>query len=212
MSESNQAWVDDEAPRTRRRGRGLLALLALLAFAGAATGGAFAVRSESVAYRSTTLLTIDQPLVVAATRDAGPIEKLSRLRLQYVGLLRTDTLAVPIGEQVGLSAKTVSSRLTAQALPDSLLLSVSATGPDADAAQRLASASAEQLVTYARTSQEQYAIPSGQRVLLEVATPAGPGRADTRSDRTVISVAGFLGLAAAGLVLAVGSLVRRREP
>lgn len=206
--------LDDTTAPTRGSGAAravVVAVLTVLAFAGAATGGVLIARSQNAKYRSTSLLAIDQPLVIASTRDAGPVEKLSRLRLQYAGLLRTDALAVPIANQVGLTPVTVSQRITATAVPDSLLIAVSAIGSTPDAAKRLAAAAAQELVNYAQRSQDQYSIPAAQQVVLGIATPARDGGAITRSTRTVVTVAGFLGLAAAGLVLALASLVRRRS-
>lgn len=198
---------------TGRVGKGtvVVAVLAVLAFTGFATAGALVVGRQTQRYSSTALLAIDQPLLVAGSRDAGPVEKLSRLRLQYAGLMRTDTVAVPVGEEVGLASAVVASRLSATAVPNSLLIAVTASGPTAEAARRLAGAAAVQLVSYAQLSQDRYSIPSGQQIVLTVVSEARDGAAVRRSDRTVATVAAFLGLVGAALVLAIASLVRRRD-
>lgn len=193
------------------RGTAVVVVLAVVAFVVAGVAGALVDRGRSSTFRSAALLSIDQPLVIAATRDAGPVEKLSRLRLQYAGLLRTDALAVPIAEQVGSTPGAVSGRLSAFPVPNSLLVEVAATGPDAGSAQRLATAAANALVGYAEKTQTTFKVPTEQMVVLQVVTEPRPGSEVRRGNREVVTVGVFLGLAAAALVLGVASLVRRRR-
>lgn len=205
-------WPDDRATRRRPVRFGALAIaLALIAFVAVGGAGALIVRKSALTYRSTTVLTIDQPAVIAGSRDAGPIMKLSELRLQYSELLTTAVLDDAIATEAGVSAGYVASHVSAAADPSSLLIVVRADSSSSRRAARLATAAADQLVNYAKSSQNVYGIPASQQVVLNVVTPATPGARLTRSLRTVATLGLFLGLVAAGLVLALATLVRRRR-
>jgi capsular polysaccharide biosynthesis protein len=193
------------------RPRAVVYAFAVLAFVALAGAGAAVTRNNTLSYRSQTVLTINQPLLVASSRDAGPINKLSELRLQYSELLTTQVLATPIAQQVGISPGQAAQEVTAVNTPDSLLIVVTATTPTKARSTALASAAADQLVSYAQSSQAEFGVPTAQRVVLTVVTPAGTAARVSRGTRTVITVALFLGVVGAAAVFAIAAIVRRRR-
>ena len=200
------------AHRTRpMQGNLVTVLTAAVTFVALAGAGAAVVRNNALAYRSSSVLTIDQPQLIAASRDAGPILKLVNLRTQYAELLTTSALAAPIAAQVGASEAWVAQHVTAVAAPNSLLIDVQADAPTAERAVALSRAATGALVTYAQTSQTKYHVPANERIILSVATPAARASRITRSLRTAVTVGVFLGALGAAVVVAAASIVTRRR-
>ena len=184
----------------------LVLLLAALGFVlGAALSGLVA-RSAAPTWQSTAILDIDQPRVVAAATDPAVLDKLSRLRFKYVGLVGTDRVAGPVAQALDEDVAEVRPRLSAVAVPQDLLIRALGTGSTAGEARRTADALAEALVQLVAKEQADDGIPPPQRVevrLVDVAAGAeqiGPSRAST-------GLATLLGgLLVAGAVLAYGAV------
>ncbi|MCU1485222.1 MAG: hypothetical protein JWN67_1968 [Actinomycetia bacterium] len=182
---------------------------------GALVGGllAVAVGRRHETYESRAVLAIDQPLAIAASGSGGIVEKLSRLRGKYAGLVRTDVIAEPVAEHTGQSVGAVRGSLLAAADDTSLLLVVGARTPDPARSKRLASAAADEVVAYAAAEQERYSIPKAQQFTFQVVVPAGNAASVTPQRSRQLRV-GFLGLlVGAGLVYATLELLateRRR--
>lgn len=184
-------------------------LIAAIAFVvGAALAGLVA-RSAAPTWQSTAVLDIDQPRVVAAATDSAVLDKLSRLRFKYTGLVGTDRVAVPVATALGEDVEQVRPRLSATAVPQDLLIRVSGTGETPEQAGRTADALATTLVALVTSEQEDDGVPAQERVqvqVVDVAAPAvqvGPGRARTAA----VSLLG--GLLALGVALAVQATRRR---
>lgn len=202
-----RAWRELLHPRPVTVGLALVAL-----FLAGGVGAALAGTSSS-AFASTTVLVIDQPLVVAAATDPGPVDKLNRLRLQYAALLQTAVVADVIAERTGKSAAEVSASVSARGTPTSLLIVIEARDPMRDGAVGLATASADALIDFAQNSQAAAGVPTAQRVELSVVTPARGATEITRGPRALAAVALAVGLVAAAAVYVLVSLlgaVRRR--
>jgi capsular polysaccharide biosynthesis protein len=206
--------VEQTAAPASRRGMlsptGLTVGLALLALLVCGAAGAAIARSGEVSYGSNTVLSIDQPRVVAEARDVGPLEKLNRLRLQYAALLRTAVVADRIAEETGLSPAEVSRSVQAAPQLNSLLIVITASAAEADTARELAEASAEALIDFSEQSQAGSGIPEEQRVELSVVSPPTPAFPLTRGLREVATVAVFLGLVGAATVYVLASLLSPR--
>ncbi|MGZ6791328.1 MAG: hypothetical protein ACXVGH_00115 [Mycobacteriales bacterium] len=181
----------------------LVAVLAAVLAAGAA--GVAAHRSPG-SQTSTALLSLDEPRAVAAAGDAGVLEKLSRIRLKYLGLVGTDRLAVPVASVLGVPVSQVRGRLSATASPADLLLRVSCSGP---AARRCAQALATSLVAYVSSEQVTNGIPADQRLEAAVVQDAGPALAPASSRTRTLGLALVAGALAAAAVLAVAARPRR---
>jgi hypothetical protein len=173
---------------------------------GALVGGllAVAVGRRQETYESRATLAIDQPLAIAASASAGVVEKLSRLRGKYAGLVRTDVIAGLVAERIGQPVGTVRGSLSASADDTSLLLAVAARSTSPTTAHALAAAAAEEVVGYADAEQARYGIPKAQRFLFEVVVPAGSAASVTPQRSRQLRV-GFLGLVV-GALLAYGVL------
>lgn len=191
--------------------RPIVFLCAALAFVlGAAVAGAVTA-SAAPTWRSTAILDIDQPLAVAASDNAAVIDKLSRLRFKYVGLLGTERLARPVADELDEDVKAVRDRLGATADPRDLLLRVTGTADDPQRARRTADVAARVLVDFVRKEQVTDDVPELQRVVLAVVDVAGSAEriGPTRAQILVSAVLG--GGLLAGAVLLVGAVSGLRD-
>lgn len=194
---------------TLRRLGPLALLVAAIAFlVGGAAGGLLA-RGAAPTWQSTAVLDIDQPRVVAAATDPAVLDKLSRLRFKYVGLVGTDRVAAPVAKALGEDVAEVRDRLSATAVPQDLLIRVLGTGDSEEQATRTADTLAKAVVALVVREQADDGIPAPQRVqvqLVDVAAPAvqvGPGPGPV----VLASLLG--GLLAAAVALAVLAARRR---
>ncbi len=201
-------------------------LVALLAGAILVVGGLAAVlTAPATTYQSAATLAIDQPKGIAASADAGVIEKLSRLRFKYRGLVGTQAFArgMPGASGTGGSGSDGSGSggsgsggsglggtLFATVDPSSLLMQVGARGADPTTVRTLAQAAATHLVDYAAQEQERAGVPPEQRFVFQVVTdaPAAHGLGSSaRRWGAVAAILGALVLAGAG---GTWLLLRRR--
>jgi hypothetical protein len=169
-----------------------------------AVAGALVVVLRPDTYRSLALISLDQQSVLDSPDDAGGIGKLSHLREIYGPLLTTASVTEPIAQATGLTEEQVSDRVAALVPKDSLLLGVRGTGSSPGAAQKLTQAAADEMVRYAADTQAAAGVAPSDRVVLSVVTPARPGERATGQVRTIVTVAGFLGLMGAAIGAALG--------
>jgi hypothetical protein len=164
----------DKTPETAAPLRVNLRNAVVALVVGALLGGLLAVAagSKDPVYESKAVLAIDQPLAIAASGSGGIVDKLSRLRGKYAGLVRTNVIAEPVAEHSGLPVGTVRGSLVAAADDTSLLLVVGARATDKAMAGKLASAAADEVVAYAAAEQAKYAIPKAQQFAFSVVVPA----------------------------------------
>lgn len=192
-----------------RRPGSLALLLAVLAavFAAGVTG--LAVRGGSSTFKSTAIVSVDEPRQLASSGDGGVLEKLSRIRVKYLGLVPTDQLAAPVADRLGVPIGQVRGRLSATALPADLLLRLSCTGPDAPAARRCADALSASMIAFVAREQASNGIPPEQRLVMAVVQVArGAVRTGPHRGRTV-GLALLVGALAAAVVLGVAARPRR---
>lgn len=172
-----------------------------------------ALLSGTPVWRSTAVLSIDQPRALAASDDAGVIDKLSRLRFKYVGLVGTDRLAAPVAARLQEPVTAVRGRLTAEAQITDLLVRVSGTDDTRAGATRTTEALVAELVAQVKAEQAATGAPPPDQVQLTVVQGAvaqeqiAPGRARS------LAAAVLLGLVAGAVVTAVALALRRvRQP
>ena len=158
---------------------------------------AAAVGRKAPVYESRAVLSIDQPLAIAASGSGGIVDKLSKLRGKYAGLVRTDVIAEPVARHLGLPVGAVRSSLVAAADDTSLLMVVGARTADAAQSKRLASAAADEVVAYAAAEQQKYSIPKAQQFTFSVVVPASSATS-TGGGRSRQVRVGLLGLLVAG--------------
>jgi hypothetical protein len=196
--------VTDTHPR---RPGPLTFLLAALAAVLAAGVTGLAVRGGATTFTSTALLTIDQPQAVAAAGDGGVLDKLSKLRFKYVGLVPTDRLAEPVAARLKVPVGSVRGHLAAFIRPTDLLLRVSCSETTAEPARTCADALGASLVAY--VVKEQTPIPPAQRIVMTQVQPAGfPARTGPHRSRSV-GLAALAAALAAAVVLGVAARPRR---
>ena len=186
------------------------ALLALVTAVLVTAGVLAAMLSAPAVYTSTAVLAIDQPGALAASDDAGVIEKLSRLRFTYAGLVGTDRVAAPVAERLGEPLADVRGRLTAQAELQDLLLRVTGTDDTAAGARRTATALAEVLIAQLAAEQQALRAPPPMRVSLTTVRPAVAVEQVAPSRTRALAVAVLLGLLS-GAAVGGGLLLRRRS-
>jgi hypothetical protein len=191
----------------RRPGPLALLLAALVAVLAAAATGLI-VRGSSSTFTSTALVSIDEPRAVAAAGDGGVIDKLSRLRFKYSGLVPTDKLAAPVAGRLGVPIAQVRGRLSATVSITDLLLRLSCTEPDAPSARRCSDALAASMVAFVTHEQSSNGIPPDQRIVMAQVQAAGPAVVRGPHRSRTIGAAGIAGALGAAVVLGVAARPR----
>jgi uncharacterized protein involved in exopolysaccharide biosynthesis len=101
---------------------------------------------------------------VEASAVPGFVEANQRLAATYARLVGTSVIAERVSGAVGLPPKDVRGRLSGSPIPESSIIQVEATGSSSADAVELASAAAEQLISYVVQSNEN---PARQQQLLD---------------------------------------------
>ena len=191
--------------------RPVVLLVAALAFVlGAAIAGAVTATAAPT-WQSTAILDIDQPLAVAASNNPSVLDKLSRLRFKYAGLVATELLALPVADELDEDVAVVRDRLGATAQPADLLLRVTGTAEDPETARRTADAAARVLADFVEKEQVDDQVPAPQRVVLEVVDVAAPAQQIGPARGQILVSAVLAGTLLAGAVLLVAALSGLRD-
>lgn len=194
MASRNDLWSLPGGWSGDRRGRVIVAAL---------TGALVVVILAAVAlfgprpvFQSRTTLAIDQVTGIAASDGPAVIEKLSRLRLKYAGLLTTDVFSRPISDELDLPEGRVERALFSNTPPASLLLFVGGRDEDPTVARAVAETAAEQVVAYVEAEQAEAGIPAERRFTFTIVTPASqPSPIDRPRRRPLIVGTGLVLLA-----------------
>jgi capsular polysaccharide biosynthesis protein len=161
-------------------------------------------------YLATSAVLLDEPEAVAISKDAGVIDKLSRLRFKYSGILRSDDIVNPVAERLHLPPGVVAGSIGSTGDTGSLLLFVGARSTSRTQAVALANALAEQLRTYVAKEQTANKIPALLKLELKIVSPAR-GAAQLTPTKRQKQVAGAgVALATLAVVLGVADIARRR--
>jgi capsular polysaccharide biosynthesis protein len=172
-------------------------------------GGYELARRHHPTFRSQAAISLDQPLKIAASPNDGEIDKLSRLRTTYIGVVKFDSVVDAVAKEVHLSRGQVRSRVFAAADPSSLVLIVGATDHTTTSARRVATALANEVIVYIQQQQDKYKIPDADRIsaTMVVAPATAPQVAPTKRKEVTSGV--VAGLIAFLVVYGIGSLFRR---
>lgn len=172
---------------------------------------ALVVKRSSPTYLANAGTLLDEPKAVAVSTDAGVIDKLSRLRFKYSGILRSDTVVDAVAKKTGISRSDAADALASRADPNSLLLVVGARADSEKKAVRLANAFADELSSYVATEQKTNRIPPLLTLELRVVAPARDASQLTPTQRQeeVAGAAAFL--ATLVVVVGVAEAARRRS-
>lgn len=188
----------------------LTAILALALALMAGAGAALYQKTRPANYISIGVLFIDQPVAVATSPDSGPLLKLQTLRLQYAGLIRTETITGPVSRQVHLPVGEVTNDLSAIVDPTSFNINVVATAKSPTEAFAVAQAATNQLVSYVAKSQVNIGvIPQNRVVLNEVTQPHSGARVSVSTTRILLPAA-IAFIVVGGAFLIIADLLRRR--
>ena len=193
--------------RTRRRLSTLVLVAATVIGVLAAFAGYAVTHRHNPTYRSTGAIAFDQPLLVAQSTNSGIIDKLSRIRANYVGLARYDVVVDAVAKQVQLPRSRVAPKIFTAADRSSLLLIVGAQAGDAPTARRIATALANELVVIAQ--QQQAKIPEKDRVIATVVIQPRTSVLISPTKRKELTAGVVAGLLTFLAVLGIGSLIRR---
>lgn len=180
----------------------------LVAAAVLAGGGVAAAAMSETRFASASSVAIDQVRGIVIAESPSILEKLSRLRFKYAGLIGTREFSDPVAERLGLPTGVVSRALYAEANPASLVMVVGARSSDADTARSIAQAAGEYLVEYVAAEQEAAGIPPELRFEFRVVTPAYPAVALDEPMRRAGLVAVGLAVVAGVAALVVRLVVR----
>lgn len=184
-------------------------LLALIVAVLAAALASLMVPNTKAGFTSTALVSLDEPKAVALARDGAILDKISKVRYKYAGLVGTDALAAPVAKRLHLQVGQVRGRMSAAALPTDLLLRLSCSGKTAAEARRCANALAASMVSYLAEEQTAYAIPVELQLIAVPVQAAGPGVQPAPRRKRVLVISLFVGALAGALVLALSARPRR---
>lgn len=178
-----------------------------LGFALALIGG-FSVLSGKTTYSSTAVMLINDPYKLATSGQPSEFSSLDVLRYKYSALVKTNAIAGPVANQLGLPVGQVMGALSTDVPANSLLMDVTATWPTPGAAQKLAQATAGQITSYINQEDATYHIPAADRFSFQVIDAASPAAAQGPSKAKAASLA--IGLAVLGFAIGfvVTQLVR----
>lgn len=178
-----------DARTLRRLGFALGLLGVLVGLGGVAL---LTVAAEDPTYSAESTLAIDQVERVSAAEGPDIIDKLSRLRLKFSGLVGTRAVAGPVAEDLDRDEDEVAGALYSFLYPDSLLMAVGARHRDPDTAVLIARSGAEYLVELAEEEQEEAGVAPEDRYELTVVTPVQNAvQADQPRQRAGIVVLGL---------------------
>ena len=187
-------------------GRALLAGLLVAAMAGVLVGEKLS--KGPTTWTSQTVLIFDDPLGIAIAGDAGELAKLIEVRYKYASLASTEAMAQPVAAELKVPVSTVLASTSTVVPVDSVLLYVDGTASTPAAAREFSSAMAREMVSYIQAEDATYGVPSSNRFLATIvspatdATPHGPSSTRALSVALVVALGGFLvGFAAYQLVL-----------
>ena len=170
------------------------------------------VLTRPAKYQSTATLAVDQPALVA-TGGAGELDKLSKIRLKYAPLVKTDVIAKPLAQELGTTPAVIRSSVSAVAPGDNILVVITARSANKADAQRFASATAAYLAKYVEDEQTHDAVPANQQFEFTVVDEARPATKADPSRTRAIAVGLAAGLIALALTYVALQLLRpRREP
>lgn len=154
---------------------------------------------------------LDQPLPVAQSQDAGYVEKLSRLRLKYAGIAKSDDVLTAAAHAAGVSRDDLAEDEYAKVDSGSLLLYVGSTGDSEKRAIRQANALASALADYVKREQVRAQIAPRDRVELTVLAPADRATKLLPTTRQKLLVAVACGVVAFVVLGGVLDQIRRRQ-
>lgn len=163
--------LDRTTHRWVRLGLAVGGVLAMLVGAAVLT-----VAARTPTYAAEVAVAIDQVERLSAAEGPEIIDKLSRLRFKYAGLVRTRVIAGPVASELGRGEGEVAGAVYANVHHDSLLLTIGARHGNPDGALAIASSAAEHVVDLAATEQEEAGVAERDRFELTVVTPAEQAR------------------------------------
>jgi capsular polysaccharide biosynthesis protein len=204
-------WFDRLLASLKGAAATIVAIAILLGFLVAGLTYHFAGKKDPV-YVSTAATLLDQPRTIGLAENSGIIDKLSRLRFKYAGILRSDDVVDAVAKKVGVPRGVAAGAIVTRGDTGSLLLYVGARSGDPKKALALANAFAQQLSSYVVTEQLQAKIPEQQRLTLKVVAPARTTAlvSPTKKQRYVSGLGA--GLAVGVAFAGVADVVRRRRP
>lgn len=171
----------------------LIAAVLVAAIAGSVIVG------RSPTYESQAVLLIDQPTSLATAGDPAAVEKLSRLRAKYLGLVQTQTILEPTADRAGLPLSVVSAAVVAPRVPPpTLTFVVAAQGGDRQQVRRITEALAATVVDFVEEELRSAGIPPEERYGFEIVNPATRASRiddDTAASLTAAAVSGLITLA-----------------
>ncbi len=168
-----------------------------------------ALMSATPTWQSTAVLSLDQPRAVIAADDAGLLNKLSRLRFKYIGLIGTDRVAVPVAARLKVPVEDVRGRLSGEARLEDLLLRTNGTGTSKKQAQQTADALAAQVQAEVAAEQKAAAIPAVDQVQVIVVQAAADAEKIAPGRKRALAEALLAGVLV-GVAVGLGLLLRRR--
>jgi non-specific protein-tyrosine kinase len=185
---------------------GALIIVAVIGLLIAAITAAAQQRRDPV-FESSQLMLVDQPGALALAPNGDLVAKLSSLRVKYVSLLLSDEVVGAAAEELGVEPAQIAGRVRANAVPESLIIRITARAQNAEPAQQLAAAMGAALGDHVADEQAEFDVPEENRVEVTALRPASGATQVEPSTRRSLSSGAVAGLVAAGVIYLVLGLV-----
>jgi capsular polysaccharide biosynthesis protein len=192
-----------------RRPGPLALLLALIAAVLVAALTSLVVPTPRAGFTSTALVSLDEPRALALARDGALLDKISRVRYKYAGLVGTDAVAAPVAKRLHVPVEQVRGRIGAIAFSTDLLLRLTCSGTTSAEARRCANALASSVVSYVAEEQTSYGIPVDLQLIATSVQAAGKGLEASPRRKRVLGISLLAGALAGAVVLALSARPRR---
>lgn len=161
------------------------------------------VRSTEETYRSSTQLIINIPAALEVQEALQGFQLSSQLLASYARVATSRSAATEVVEKLGLdtSAAALQSRLSAEPVPETLLMTISAEAGDPNEAKRLADAAASVFVDTVADLERGKAGAIEPRVIDRAQPPSRPVSPKPTRDITAGTILGLMVGAALALLL-----------
>jgi hypothetical protein len=137
-----------QTPVSPGQAAGRYPLLVLLPFILIAVAGVTLGLQRATVYTATAQVAVREPIAPNAAELPGVITATQQLAANDARLIVSPNVVAPLAPQFGVPSSALAGRLSATPIPNATVISISATGPDAASAIRLANDASKNFASY----------------------------------------------------------------
>ena len=202
MTERKPLFPVDRAWWERLKRPSLASLVVVLGLAVVSSAGTgLLVKGLTPTYESSVTVELREPALFTEP-GPGPLIKLNGLRLRYAALVKTDVIAIPVAERLGMTVDEVLTTLDVIRTNESLILRPVARTEDPELAKRIVGAVATELIAFVEAEQKAEAVPLAARIEMRIIEqPKDAAKVSPTATRV------FLSAAVAGLLVFLAGFI-----